>query len=226
MLGSSRTAMGSKGADGQVLPAKEGSLFRQVVKYYETKQYKKALKAADAVLKKFPEHGETLSMKGLILNSQEGSGRKEEAYELARRGIKNNLKSHVTWHVYGCVQAPMQAKLPWLHASCSACVPRMHAACMRRCPVLQSYHGQHWQLLRLTTSAEECSGAWAFSCMPDRTCRMLSGTCALVQAAAPRGPELRGGHQVLQECAAHGPRELPDPARPLPPAGTPWGCSA
>jgi hypothetical protein len=28
-----------------------------VVKAYETKQYKKGLKAADAVLKKFPNHG-------------------------------------------------------------------------------------------------------------------------------------------------------------------------
>lgn len=49
--------------DNQLLPSKEQGLFRQVVKYYETKQYKKALKAADQVLKKFPDHGETLSMK-------------------------------------------------------------------------------------------------------------------------------------------------------------------
>jgi len=49
--------------DNQILPSKEQGLFRQVVKYYETKQYKKALKAADQVLKKFPDHGETLSMK-------------------------------------------------------------------------------------------------------------------------------------------------------------------
>ena len=49
--------------DNQILPSKEHGLFRQVVKYYETKQYKKALKAADQVLKKFPDHGETLSMK-------------------------------------------------------------------------------------------------------------------------------------------------------------------
>ncbi|CAL8463644.1 g3178 [Coccomyxa elongata] len=86
--------------DGQTLPTKEGSLFRQVVKFYETKQYKKAIKAADQVLKKFPDHGETLAMKGLTLNNMDPS-KKEEAYELARRGIKNNLKSHVTWHVYG-----------------------------------------------------------------------------------------------------------------------------
>ncbi len=49
--------------DNQILPSKEQGLFRQVVKYYETKQYKKALKAADLVLRKFPDHGETLSMK-------------------------------------------------------------------------------------------------------------------------------------------------------------------
>lgn len=91
-------AMASK--DSQILPPKESGLFRQVVKFYETKQYKKAIKAADQVLKKNPDHGETLSMKGLTLNSMDPS-KKEEAYELARRGIKNNLKSHVTWHVYG-----------------------------------------------------------------------------------------------------------------------------
>ena len=99
---SRRGTMASK--DGQILPAKEGGLFRQVVKFYETKQYKKAIKAADQVLKKYPDHGETLAMKGLTLNNMDPS-KKEEAYELARRGIKNNLKSHVTWHVYGCEPA-------------------------------------------------------------------------------------------------------------------------
>jgi hypothetical protein len=32
------------------LPAKEAGLFRQIVKFYETKQYKKGLKAADQVM--------------------------------------------------------------------------------------------------------------------------------------------------------------------------------
>lgn len=62
--------------DSQILPSKEQGLFRQVVKYYETKQYKKALKAADQVLKKYPDHGETLSMKvssGLRLRSSQDS---------------------------------------------------------------------------------------------------------------------------------------------------------
>ena len=45
------------------LPPKESTLFKSIVKHYETKQYKKGLKAADTVLKKFPEHGETNAMK-------------------------------------------------------------------------------------------------------------------------------------------------------------------
>ena len=67
----------------------------------QTKQYKKGVKVADTVLKKFPEHGETLAMKGLLLNSL---GQKAEAADLVRRGVKANIRSHVCWHVYGLVQ--------------------------------------------------------------------------------------------------------------------------
>ncbi|KAB1218605.1 N-alpha-acetyltransferase 16, NatA auxiliary subunit [Morella rubra] len=83
---------------GASLPPKEANLFKLIVKSYETKQYKKGLKAADAILKKFPDHGETLAMKGLTLNCMD---RKTEAYDLVRQGLKNDLKSHVCWHVYG-----------------------------------------------------------------------------------------------------------------------------
>ncbi|KAJ7011721.1 N-terminal acetyltransferase A complex auxiliary subunit NAA15-like [Populus alba x Populus x berolinensis] len=83
---------------GASLPPKEANLFKLIVKSYESKQYKKGLKAADAILKKFPDHGETLSMKGLTLNCMD---RKSEAYDLVRLGLKNDLKSHVCWHVYG-----------------------------------------------------------------------------------------------------------------------------
>ncbi|GAB7339082.1 hypothetical protein MBLNU457_5737t1 [Dothideomycetes sp. NU457] len=82
----------------QVLPSKEQSLFRHVVQNYETKQYKKGLKAADQVLKKFPNHGDTQAMKALILNSQ---GKTDEAFDLAKIALKNAMKSHVCWHVYG-----------------------------------------------------------------------------------------------------------------------------
>ena len=44
---------------------------------------------------------ETLAMKGLILNCL---GRKEDAYNFVRQGLRNNLKSHVCWHVFGLLQ--------------------------------------------------------------------------------------------------------------------------
>lgn len=83
---------------GPPLPAKEASLFKSIVKHYELKSYKKGLRAADQVLKKFPEHGETMAMKGLLLNCMD---KKQEAYELARQGVKLDIKSQVCWHVYG-----------------------------------------------------------------------------------------------------------------------------
>eukprot|EP00913_Durusdinium_trenchii_P011646 g10937.t1 len=82
----------------QTLPAKDQAVFRSIVKFYETKQYKKGVKAADSILKKHPDHGETLCMKGLTLSYLD---RKEEAYELVRKGVKCDLKSHVCWHVFG-----------------------------------------------------------------------------------------------------------------------------
>eukprot|EP01041_Mallomonas_annulata_P008253 gene8253-16973_t len=84
--------------DNRTLPKKEYDLFRSLVKFYETKQYKKGIKTADIVLKKYPNHGETLAMKGVILNSLE---KKEEAYDLVKKGLKNDVRSHVCWHVFG-----------------------------------------------------------------------------------------------------------------------------
>ncbi|KXZ45837.1 hypothetical protein GPECTOR_50g631 [Gonium pectorale] len=96
--------MSSSGTPSQPLPSKEAGLFKQVLKLHESKLYKKAVKTADQILKKFPEHGETLAMKGLCLRNLAPEGdkeKKEEAYELVRKGVKCDLKSHVCWHVYG-----------------------------------------------------------------------------------------------------------------------------
>lgn len=67
------------------------------------KQYKNGLKLTKQILSnpKYVEHGETLAMKGLTLNCL---GRKEEAYEHVKRGLRNDLQSHVCWHVYGLLQ--------------------------------------------------------------------------------------------------------------------------
>mmetsp|Transcript_115959 Transcript_115959/g.334857 ORF Transcript_115959/g.334857 Transcript_115959/m.334857 type:complete len:889 (+) Transcript_115959:108-2774(+) len=83
---------------GRPLPKKEADIFKNVVKHYEMKQYKKALKQADSILKKFPNHGETLAMKGLVLNNM---GKKEDAHALVKQGLMNDMRSHVCWHVYG-----------------------------------------------------------------------------------------------------------------------------
>eukprot|EP00184_Porphyridium_aerugineum_P000326 CAMPEP_0184699820 /NCGR_PEP_ID=MMETSP0313-20130426/5936_1 /TAXON_ID=2792 /ORGANISM="Porphyridium aerugineum, Strain SAG 1380-2" /LENGTH=933 /DNA_ID=CAMNT_0027158949 /DNA_START=48 /DNA_END=2849 /DNA_ORIENTATION=- len=93
------SAAASGGANSQTLPTKEATMFRSVIKLYETKQFKKALKTADQILKKYPNHGETLAMKGLTLSSI--PERKSEAHEFVRAGLKADMKSHVCWHVYG-----------------------------------------------------------------------------------------------------------------------------
>lgn len=70
----------------------------QMVKLYEGRQYKKSVKACDAILKKHPNHGETTAMKGLNVFYM---GKKAEAYELTKLGLRYDLKSHVCWHVLG-----------------------------------------------------------------------------------------------------------------------------
>ncbi|XP_065196525.1 N-alpha-acetyltransferase 16, NatA auxiliary subunit-like [Sycon ciliatum] len=90
-------------SSSQTLPPKEATLFKRILRCYEMKQFKAGLKYAKQILSnsKYAEHGETLAMKGLTLSCL---GRKDEAYEDARRGLKNDLKSHVCWHVYGLLQ--------------------------------------------------------------------------------------------------------------------------
>jgi tetratricopeptide (TPR) repeat protein len=84
----------------QVLPPKESALFKQLLAFYERKQYKKAIKASDAILKRFPSNGETISMRGLVVSQQ---GKLDEAYSLVKKGLSCNIKSHVCWHVYGLI---------------------------------------------------------------------------------------------------------------------------
>ncbi|CAH8541258.1 unnamed protein product [Dicrocoelium dendriticum] len=82
------------------LPPKELSIFKRIVKYYDQKQYKNGLKFTKQILSnpKFSEHG---AMKGILLNCL---GRKEEARDFVRRGLKANISSFVCWHIYGLVQ--------------------------------------------------------------------------------------------------------------------------
>ncbi len=93
---------------GRPLPKKEQDLFKNVVKFYENKNYKKGMKNADQILKRFPNHGETLCMKGLILNGmatakgggavgnkdkrEEEEETKKEAVELVKRGLMMDMR--------------------------------------------------------------------------------------------------------------------------------------
>lgn len=80
------------------LPTKERGLFQRLIQEYETKKYKLGLKTADTILKKFPEHGETVAMKGLLLGSIH---RREEGIELAKKGVRLDLTSFICWHALG-----------------------------------------------------------------------------------------------------------------------------
>jgi len=74
---------------GRPLPKKEADAFRSVVKHYEMKQYKKAIKQADSILKKFPNHGETLAMKGLTYNYM---SKRDEAHALVKQGLTADMR--------------------------------------------------------------------------------------------------------------------------------------
>ena len=74
---------------GRPLPKKEADLFKNIVKHYELKQFKKAIKQAETILKKYPNHGETMAMKGLVLNSM---GKKEEAHSLVKTALMNDMR--------------------------------------------------------------------------------------------------------------------------------------
>ncbi|TKY90797.1 hypothetical protein EX895_000795 [Sporisorium graminicola] len=80
------------------LPTKERGLFQRLIQEYETKKYKLGLKTADTILKKFPDHGETVAIKGLLLGS---TNRREEGIELAKKGVRLDLTSFICWHALG-----------------------------------------------------------------------------------------------------------------------------
>ncbi|KAK0523394.1 hypothetical protein OC842_006160 [Tilletia horrida] len=82
------------------LPTKERALFANLLQDYEKRKYKLGIKTADSILKKFPEHGETLAMKGLLVASL---NRKQEGLELAKKGLRYDLGSFICWHALGII---------------------------------------------------------------------------------------------------------------------------
>ena len=86
--------------DTSSLPKKEAGLLKDAMKLLDGKQYKKALKIVEGIVKKFPQHGESVSIRALLLYHV---GFKEEAHRCAREGISLALGSHVVWHVMGLI---------------------------------------------------------------------------------------------------------------------------
>ncbi|CEQ41002.1 SPOSA6832_02667, partial [Sporobolomyces salmonicolor] len=91
---------GAVPGENRYLPKKEAELFRQVLTLYETKEYKTGLQLVEQILETHPEHGESLCMKGLFLCCLD---RKPEGYDLVKLGVKNDMGSHIVWHVYAIV---------------------------------------------------------------------------------------------------------------------------
>ena len=89
-----------KSIDPQKLTSGDDRKFSAIVTCYERKDYKKGHRLCDEILKTSPEHGETQAMKGLLYNCQK---KKEDAHKMVKLGLKNNIRSHVCWHVYGLI---------------------------------------------------------------------------------------------------------------------------
>lgn len=118
---------------------------------YELKQHKKGIKAADAILKKFPNHGETLALKALTLHSSLPSPptvsslpKQEEAETMARLAVKKDITSHITWHVLGILA---KVRKDWEEASRAFAMARKQDAdnipLMRDCIALYLHTRQY-----------------------------------------------------------------------------------
>ncbi|KIJ63152.1 hypothetical protein HYDPIDRAFT_93055 [Hydnomerulius pinastri MD-312] len=82
-------------------PQKDRKLFSELLQAYESKTLLKGRKTADQILKKYPDHGETMCMKGLIMVHL---GEREEGKALAHQGMLKNPTSNIVWHVWALIQ--------------------------------------------------------------------------------------------------------------------------
>lgn len=84
--------------ENRVLPKKFKEIYLTIQKFYDKKDYVNGLKATEHILEKYPNHGETLALKGLMIHAK---GDREEGHKLVKQGIKNDVVSNVCWHVLG-----------------------------------------------------------------------------------------------------------------------------
>ena len=72
--------------------------WKSMISSYESKLYDKAIKSADAILKKNPTHVETICIKAL---SKMQSGQKQESFDIIKVALKTNLKNARCWRTLG-----------------------------------------------------------------------------------------------------------------------------
>ncbi|EFC46499.1 predicted protein, partial [Naegleria gruberi] len=84
------------------LPSKYEALFRNLIKFYEEKQYQTALSYADNILRDYPQHGDTMAMKALLTRYLKEQEINKHAYNMVKKALEYvNNKSFICWHVYG-----------------------------------------------------------------------------------------------------------------------------
>eukprot|EP00375_Theileria_parva_P004018 XP_766705.1 hypothetical protein [Theileria parva strain Muguga] len=73
-----------------------------MMELYHNKSHKKAMKIAETLLSRHPNHGETLSVKALLMLCLEPT-REDEIVEVAKRGLRNGINSYLCWYSLGVV---------------------------------------------------------------------------------------------------------------------------
>lgn len=82
------------------LNPKDQIIFKEILHQYENKQYTAGLENCNALLAKYPGHGETTAMAGLLHHSLND---KQKGHTLVKAGMKADFKSHIVWHVNGII---------------------------------------------------------------------------------------------------------------------------
>lgn len=82
----------------QVLSSKDQSNFRNAIKNYEAKQYKKGYKITEGILKNFPNNADTLALKALFLHHL---NKNDEAIKNFKKAVENDPESSLAWQLYG-----------------------------------------------------------------------------------------------------------------------------
>ncbi|AYU83484.1 N-acetyltransferase subunit Nat1, putative [Leishmania donovani] len=83
------------------LSADQQRLFDRMNREYSNREYSKALRTSECILRVVPDHVDTFAGRGLVLYNME---RQEEGYESIKQAILLNPKSMVAWHALGMCQ--------------------------------------------------------------------------------------------------------------------------